>query len=152
MAIVVQDLDGMGRFLGDGPPDGGLTYGWHGTVSDRLSALAGDQLAALRGPSRWAVPVYAGGDDLLAFVAAQSALDVARECHRLVPLDLPSATGRVPQWDASLDRLRTKLRLTGDGNGSQTLTIDSFEAASGEVGLVLESGAVAADLGPGAGG
>jgi hypothetical protein len=62
-------------------------------------------------------------------------------------LDLPEATARVPQWDASLDRLRTKLRITGEAAGAKTLTIEAFEAASGQITLTLRQGAAEAGAG-----
>jgi hypothetical protein len=41
------------------------------------------------------VPVYAGGDDLLAFVPASTALTAAEQCHDAIPLSLPTASTAV---------------------------------------------------------
>jgi CRISPR/Cas system-associated protein Cas10 (large subunit of type III CRISPR-Cas system) len=41
------------------------------------------------------VPVYAGGDDPLAFVPASTALDAAQRCHNTVPQSLPSVSAAV---------------------------------------------------------
>jgi hypothetical protein len=55
-------------------------------------------------------------------------------------LDLPTATARVPQWDASLDRLQTKLKILGDAGGAPKVIVESFEAASGQTVLKLNEG------------
>jgi hypothetical protein len=92
LAVLVQDLDGMGRFLGEraGGPDE------HKRISRDLLTLAAKQREALRDPELSGVPVYAGGDDLLAFVPAATALTAARRCHDLVGShDLPAASTAV---------------------------------------------------------
>jgi hypothetical protein len=55
-------------------------------------------------------------------------------------LDLPEATARVPQWDASLDRLRMTLKLLGDATSTPKVMVESFEAASGQSVLKLSEG------------
>jgi hypothetical protein len=92
LAVLVQDLDSMGRFLSDhaSSPD------THKRVSRDLLTLATEQRQALRDPQLSGVPVYAGGDDLLAFVPAATALTAARRCHDLVSAhDLPTASTAV---------------------------------------------------------
>ncbi|MGH3408696.1 MAG: Cas10/Cmr2 second palm domain-containing protein, partial [Streptosporangiaceae bacterium] len=42
-----------------------------------------------------AMPVYAGGDDLLAFCPASTAIDAARTCHDEIPPSLPHASTAV---------------------------------------------------------
>ncbi len=53
----------MGAFLASTP----ITVEGHRAASQRLIGLVGEQAAALRGRELLGVPVYAGGDDLLAF-------------------------------------------------------------------------------------
>ncbi|WP_143220458.1 Cas10/Cmr2 second palm domain-containing protein [Actinomadura sp. CNU-125] len=93
LAVVVQDLDDMGRFLSR--PS--VTVEAHQDVSRRLIGLAGRQTAALRGRELLGVPVYAGGDDLLALAPAATALATAAEVHRLAAetSDLPTASTAV---------------------------------------------------------
>jgi CRISPR-associated protein Cmr2 len=105
LAVLVQDLDNMGRFLGGtatcaagtritvSPQD-------HERVSGELIAVAAVQARALEHGTPQAgtlhgVPVYAGGDDLLAFVPAATALAAAEACHALVPPSLPTASTAV---------------------------------------------------------
>ncbi|MBE1533960.1 Cas10/Cmr2 second palm domain-containing protein [Actinomadura algeriensis] len=93
LAVVVQDLDDMGRFLSRRP----VTVAAHQDVSRRLIGLAGRQTAALRGRDLLGVPVYAGGDDLLALSPAATALASAAVVHRLAgeTPDLPTASTAV---------------------------------------------------------
>jgi CRISPR-associated protein Cmr2 len=100
LAVVVQDLDGMGSFLGgEGENAAGtrltVTPGNHRNVSRELQKLAGKQTEALRSGDLLGVPVYAGGDDLLAFTPALTALRAARRCHEAVPPELPRASTAV---------------------------------------------------------
>jgi len=84
-AVVVQDLDRLGEALGR------LTLDQHRAVSRTLGALAGAQWRAATGLGRPAEPIYAGGDDFLAFCPAASALELAAAIRGLVaggPLDL----------------------------------------------------------------
>lgn len=100
LAVVVQDLDGMGRFLG-GEIAGSrrrntVTEAWHREVSERLSVLARETCELLEGSNYFGVPVYAGGDDLLAFVPAAYALAAARAVRDAVPKTLlPTASTAV---------------------------------------------------------
>ncbi|QTD99986.1 CRISPR-associated protein [Streptomyces cyanogenus] len=100
LAIVAQDLDGMGRFLG-GEVAGSrqrflVTEGWHREVSAQLSTLARDTCEKLGGEEFFGVPVYAGGDDLLAFFPAAHALAAAAACRSAVrPDTLPTASTAV---------------------------------------------------------
>lgn len=98
LAILAQDLDSMGRFLGGESQGRSFTVdpGSHRDVSQRLRRLAGEQVADLRSPSVTGVPIYAGGDDLLTFTPAVTALDAARAVHDRVPTDeLPTASTAV---------------------------------------------------------
>ena len=70
-AVVVQDLDHLGRALGH------LDLDQQRTVSRQLSALATQQEELLKTQHPLAVLVYAGGDDLLAFCPASEALPLA---------------------------------------------------------------------------
>lgn len=97
LAVLVQDLDSMGAFLSGEAADAAgrrlpaVDPDVHGRVSRELQALAGAQRRELE--SRWlGVPVYAGGDDLLSFLPAATALDAACACHDLVPDTLPRAS------------------------------------------------------------
>lgn len=75
-AIVVQDLDRLGRELA------GLGLAEQRAASTELVELGTAQLDLA--PSHLGVPVYAGGDDFLAFVPATHALDLARAMRVLV--------------------------------------------------------------------
>jgi len=75
LAVLAADLDGMGRFLAGQAPsaDGKLidaSPGTHQCVSRAIQNLASRQRDLLRASDLLGVPVYAGGDDLLAFVPA----------------------------------------------------------------------------------
>jgi hypothetical protein len=100
LAVIVQDLDNMGSFLsGSGVDAHGerlsqISADSHAQVSTNLQALSRSQRQCLS--DDWlGVPVYAGGDDLLAFVPAATALGAARGVHDLVPESLPSASTAV---------------------------------------------------------
>ncbi len=75
-AIVVQDLDHLGRTLSS------LDLARQRTASDALLALGTAQLDIA--PEHLGVPVYAGGDDFLAFAPAAHALALARAMRALV--------------------------------------------------------------------
>ena len=100
LAVIVQDLDNMGRFLGGGADDAAGTRvdvspSEHERVSRELMRVAADQRAELRAGALLGVPVYAGGDDLLAFTPAATALKAAEACHGLIPASLPPASTAV---------------------------------------------------------
>jgi CRISPR-associated protein Cmr2 len=76
-AVVVQDLDRLGRALGR------LGLAGQREVSGQLTVLAAAQRDAV-GAVAGGFPVYAGGDDLLAFCPAAAALPVAATVRRLV--------------------------------------------------------------------
>lgn len=100
LAVIAQDLDGMGRCLG-GEITGTrrsneVTENWHRQVSARLSQLAQHTTELLDKERYFGVPVYAGGDDLLAFAPAAHALAAARACRDAVPDgELPTASTAV---------------------------------------------------------
>jgi hypothetical protein len=100
LAVLVQDLDSMGKFL-SGEPVGGapagatLSAAGHETVSKKLSLLGKTLRDGLAAPEYMGVPVYAGGDDLLAFVPARTALAAARFSHDAIPDNLPTASTAV---------------------------------------------------------
>lgn len=100
LAVIVQDLDGMGRFLsGEGAAADGtrieVTAPEHARVSGQLRRLAGSQHEIMQSARFLGVPVYAGGDDLLAFTPAVTALAAARACHDAIPGSLPTASTAV---------------------------------------------------------
>lgn len=91
LAVLVQDLDSMGRFLRGVPVvkagreiSIAVLPGVHGQVSAELLHVAAAQRSALESSELLGTPVYAGGDDLLAFTPAAKALDAAVRCHNLV--------------------------------------------------------------------
>ena len=86
-AVVVQDLDHLGRALG------GLGLDRQREVSQQLSALATQQAALLETEHPLAVLVYAGGDDLLAFCPAAEALRIAASIREQVRT--ATTTGRL---------------------------------------------------------
>jgi len=102
LAVVVQDIDSMGRFLGGQPLSTGrgkikieVIPNEHRRLSQVLVSLAGKQGQALRDPALLGVPVYAGGDDLLAFTPAATALRAAEEANQPIPPELPRASTAV---------------------------------------------------------
>ena len=100
LAVLAADLDGMGRFLAGQGQDAaggraGVSAAAHQEVSVRLQELAGVQRQMLEGGGLLGVPIYAGGDDLLAFAPAVTALDAAQACHDAVPPSLPTVSTAV---------------------------------------------------------
>lgn len=86
-AIVTQDVDHLGRAIGRLGPDA------QRAASGQLVALGRAQRAAIVGQDYPGVPVYTGGDDLLAFCSAASALRLAAELRRLVDEQGPLGGG-----------------------------------------------------------
>jgi hypothetical protein len=102
LAVVVQDIDSMGRFLSGhtlnsvrGKAKIEVIPNEHRRLSQILVSLAGRQAQALRDPALLGVPVYAGGDDLLAFTPAATALRAAEEASQAIPHELPHASTAV---------------------------------------------------------
>jgi hypothetical protein len=97
LAVVVQDLDGMGAFLSgkrarntaDEEISIAVTPGEHTRIATELLQVSGKQKGELRSPELLSQPVYVGGDDLLAFTPAAKAIKAAVACHDLVPKGLP---------------------------------------------------------------
>jgi len=75
-AIVVQDLDRLGERLG------GLNLADQRAASGVLTELGRHQRELSRQAGHLGVPVFAGGDDFLAFVPAATALPLAAELRR----------------------------------------------------------------------
>lgn len=95
LAVLVQDLDSMGHYLsGDSLASDGnrlpVSAAQHRLVSQRLQELAARQRAAVEDADPRGRVVYAGGDDLLALLPADTALHAAQRCHDEVPDDLPT--------------------------------------------------------------
>lgn len=100
LAVVVQDLDRMGEFLSGGAADAKLkrikvSSDEHRQRSTDLLTVEVKQRRALRSAELLGVPVYAGGDDLLAFTTAATALKAAEDCHDAIPPSLPWASTAV---------------------------------------------------------
>jgi hypothetical protein len=100
LAVLTADLDSMGLFLGGiaAAADGSrieVTPEAHRCVSRSIQRLAEDQRGLLEDSDLLGVPVYAGGDDLLAFVPASKALAAAEKCHDEIPLTLPRTSTAV---------------------------------------------------------
>ncbi|WP_162233148.1 type III-B CRISPR-associated protein Cas10/Cmr2 [Protofrankia coriariae] len=82
LALIVQDADDMGWALSHARmPAGRIMREWHGQVSTKLVAIAGEQARALEEEHGRAV--YAGGDDLLGLVPAANALRAAARGREL---------------------------------------------------------------------
>jgi CRISPR-associated protein Cmr2 len=101
LAVLAQDLDDMGRYL-SGVSEGAdgqrlvVTAEGHRAVAERLAAVAATQRGVLREPGVLGVPIYLGGDDLLALVPAATALEAARRCRdALRGTTLPTASTAV---------------------------------------------------------
>jgi CRISPR-associated protein Cmr2 len=117
LAVMVQDIDGMGLFLsgtGTNAVGARLDVGpaAHAGLSASLRRLAAQQRRGLASLDLLGVPVYAGGDDLLAFVPAATALAAAQACHDLIPADLPRASTAVLffHYHAGLQAAMTRAR------------------------------------------
>ncbi|MGH3119537.1 MAG: Cas10/Cmr2 second palm domain-containing protein [Streptosporangiaceae bacterium] len=100
LAVMVQDIDGLGRFLGgEASSVSGAriepSVASHRRVSELLGDTAREQSRVLEEAEFLGVPVYAGGDDLLAFTPARTALMAARRCHEKMPPELPTASTAV---------------------------------------------------------
>jgi CRISPR-associated protein Cmr2 len=100
LAVLVQDVDSMGLCLSGRNGDAGgnrisVSAAEHQRISERLQELAGQQRRELRGESLLGVPVYVGGDDLLAFTPAVTALTAAQVCHDVAPRSLPTVSTAV---------------------------------------------------------
>ena len=92
LAILVQDLDGMGSYLSE---EKNLSHKRHTEISDQLRRVAERQTELLHDSALLGVAVYAGGDDLLAFLPAATALAGARACRQAVTEvspELPTAS------------------------------------------------------------
>jgi hypothetical protein len=115
LAVVVQDLDGMGLFL-SGRADAasgqkiGIDPNEHGRVSRDLLLVAQRQSDVLKTEQLLAVPVYAGCDDLLAFAPASTAIDAVRKGDDQIPPSLPDASIAVPffHYHASIQQARRR--------------------------------------------
>lgn len=77
-AVVMQDVDRLGRALG------ALTVAHQRMVSKQLAEVAEDQRGIATETRFRAQPVYAGGDDFLAFCPASTALSLADRLRRLI--------------------------------------------------------------------
>lgn len=123
LAVVVQDVDGMGRFLGGEATTADnskieVRPDVHAAVSEILGRLAGKQREALASAGLLGVPVYSGGDDLLLFAPACTALAVAEAAHAAIPRELPTASTAVLyfHYHASIQQaMRTARQLLDDG-------------------------------------
>jgi hypothetical protein len=93
LAVVAQNLDGMGAFLSGLGSDGQereVSAQAHRRISLQLAELGVNQSTCLTSESLLGAPVYAAGGDLLAFTPASTALSAAQACHDLTPHpDLP---------------------------------------------------------------
>jgi hypothetical protein len=125
LAVLAADLDSMGLFLaGEVASRGGSwvepSPAAHQGISQVVRELAVTQRELLEGGDLLGVPVYAGGDDLLAFVPAATALTAAQRCHDAVPPALPWASTAVLffHYHASLQGAVTRARrLLEDAKG-----------------------------------
>jgi CRISPR-associated protein Cmr2 len=123
LAVVVQDVDSMGRFLsGDAAASDGttieVTASEHGRVSRLVGGLAEAQRRTLATSGLLGVPVYSGGDDLLAFTPAATALAAAEAANTAIPPSLPTASTAVLffHYHASIQQaMRTARHLLEEG-------------------------------------
>ncbi|MDE3725305.1 type III-B CRISPR-associated protein Cas10/Cmr2 [Nocardiopsis sp. N85] len=132
LAVLVQDLDSMGRHLSGRrthPDREPLEVGEksHTDISRLLSGVAAGQRAAITAAG--GVVVYAGGDDLLALVPAAAALEAARACQETIPPALPTAsTGLLffhhdSSLSQALGRARDLLDLAKERPGKHALGV-----------------------------
>jgi CRISPR-associated protein Cmr2 len=143
LAVVVQDVDGMGAFLGGQEAANGtkiaVTEDEHRRVSGILGDLAARQPTALRTPGLLGVPVYSGGDDLLLFVPAATALRAAEVANAAIPQELPTASTAVLyfHYHASIQQAMSRARHLLD-EGKRQLSPRKHALA---VGYLRRSGA-----------
>ncbi|MFW6638521.1 type III-B CRISPR-associated protein Cas10/Cmr2 [Nocardiopsis algeriensis] len=78
-AVLTADLDGLGEHLSADP----LTHGRHQQVSRRLAKLSRAHRRSIQ-EGHSGVAVYSGGDDLMAFLPAATALEAAQACRKEV--------------------------------------------------------------------
>jgi len=150
LAVVVQDLDDMGQFLGgQAPAADGATIevcpDQHQRVSRDLLEVARAQRHVLQAPDLLGVPVYAGGDDLLAFTPASTALAAAQACRREIRPSLPRASTAVLffHYHASIQQAMSRARwLLGEAKEK----VPGKHALA--VGYVRRSGASAVSVQP----
>lgn len=100
LAVLVQDLDSMGGFLaGTAASANGtkidVTVANHQHVSGALRQAAQRQRDLLGAQGILGVPVYSGGDDLLAFTPARTALKAAMKLQEALSAELPFASTAV---------------------------------------------------------
>ncbi len=117
LAVITSDLDDFGKFLsgrlasadGERPE---VTADWHWQVSASLGQAGREQRNRLEDRAVLGMPVYAGGDDLLAFVPARHALAGAKNCHDAIPPSLrrPSTGVCFFHYHASLRDALTSAR------------------------------------------
>lgn len=117
LAVVVQDLDSMGLFLSGQAGDAAgrkieVLPNEHRRVSQELLRVAVAQREALEAGPLLGVPVYAGGDDLLAFCPASKAIDAAVVCQGEIPPSLPYASTAVLffHYHASIQQAMSQAR------------------------------------------
>lgn len=150
LAVVVQDIDSMGRFLGGDAADAEgrkitVSPNEHRRLSRELVNVASAQRRLLRSTELLSVPVYAGGDDLLAFTPAVRALETAEGSHQAIPPSLPRASSAVLyfHYHASIQQAM---------RGARQLLDDAKKYVPGKhglaVGYVRRSGASAVSLQP----
>ena len=152
LAVVVQDLDSMGLFLSGTARDAAgqkitVEPNEHRRVSSELLRVAAAQRDALETAELLSVPVYAGGDDLLFFSPAATALDAAEKCHEVIGSALPTASTAVLffHYHASIQRAMSQARDL----------LEQAKKVSGKHGLAVgylrRSGATAVSIQPWAG-
>jgi CRISPR-associated protein len=117
LAVVVQDLDSMGLFLSGQAGDAAdrkieVLPNEHRRVSQELLRVAEAQRELLEAGPLLGVPVYAGGDDLLAFCPASTAIDAAATCQDKIPPSLPHASTAVLffHYHASIQQAMSQAR------------------------------------------
>src|ERR1039457_1695511 len=117
LAVVVQDLDSMGLFLSGQAGDAAgreieVLPNEHRRVSQELLRVAVAQREVLEAEPLLSVPVYAGGDDLLAFCPASTAIDAAETCQGEIPGSLPRASTAVLffHYHASIQQAMSQAR------------------------------------------
>ncbi|WP_435110444.1 type III-B CRISPR-associated protein Cas10/Cmr2 [Nocardiopsis synnemataformans] len=75
-AVLAADLDGLGTHLSTAP----ITHQGHRRVSQRLGKLSQTHRSQVQ-EDHSGVTVYSGGDDLMAFLPAVTALEAAQACR-----------------------------------------------------------------------
>lgn len=148
LAVVVQDVDDMGKYLTRTAAGG---FRGHQEISRTLLDLSQAQDTLMRSSEILGVRVYAGGDDLLAFTPAATALNAAKRANQEVsesfgdtPVTASTAVLYFHQHSSIQHAMTTARQMLDDAK--DTLRFDGKHALA--VGFLRRSGTTEMSLQP----